>query len=151
MRFNIKLSLKYKIIISYLFIFLLIGCVVYTWYDEKQKLISFETVNKEINDTRQQIHSVIVQIAELSLLGENILEWGNEDVELYHSHRMVVDSMLCSLKRVYPAERIDSVCFLLENKISRCNSLKIKQIERLKKMQVTIWIWKFCFGLHCFA
>ena len=116
MRFNIKLSLKYKIIISYLFIFLLIGCVVYTWYDEKQKLISFETVNKEINDTRQQIHSVIVQIAELSLLGENILEWGNEDVELYHSHRMVVDSMLCSLKRVYPAERIDSVCFLLENK-----------------------------------
>lgn len=74
MRFNIKLSLKYKIIISYLFIFLLIGCVVYTWYDEKQKLISFETVNKEINDTRQQIHSVIVQIAELSLLGENILE-----------------------------------------------------------------------------
>ena len=116
MRFNIKLSLKYKIIISYLFIFLLIGCVVYTWYDEKQKLISFEMVNKEINNTRQQIHSVIVQIAELSLLGENILEWGNEDVELYHSHRMVVDSMLCSLKRVYLAERIDSVCFLLENK-----------------------------------
>lgn len=37
MRFNIKLSLKYKIIISYLFIFLLIGCVVYTWYDEKTK------------------------------------------------------------------------------------------------------------------
>lgn len=72
-------------------------------------------VNKEINNTRQQIHSVIVQIAELSLLGENILEWGNEDVELYHSHRMVVDSMLCSLKRVYLAERIDSVCFLLEN------------------------------------
>lgn len=116
MRFNIKQSLKYKIIIGYLFIFSLIGCIVYTWYDEKQKLISFEMVNKEINDTRRQIYSIIVQIAELSLLGENILEWDNEDAELYHSQRMVVDSMLCSFKRVYPSERIDSVCYLLENK-----------------------------------
>ena len=116
MRFNIKQSLKYKIIIGYLFIFSLIGCIIYTWYDEKQELISFEMVNKEINDTRRQIYSIIVQIAELSLLGENILEWGNEDAELYHSQRMVVDSMLCSFKRVYPSERIDSVCYLLENK-----------------------------------
>ena len=116
MRFNIKQSLKYKIIIGYLFIFSLIGCIVYTWYDEKQELISFEMVNKEINDTRRQIYSIIVQIAELSLLSENILEWGNEDAELYHSQRMVVDSMLCSFKRVYPSERIDSVCYLLENK-----------------------------------
>lgn len=67
-----------------MFIFSLIGCIVYTWYDEKQELISFEMVNKVINDTRRQIYSIIVQIAELSLLGENILEWGNEDAELYH-------------------------------------------------------------------
>lgn len=116
MEFYIKQPLKYKIIISYLFIASLIGCIVYAWYDETKKLISFEIVNKEINDTRQQIYNIILQITELSLLGENILEYSNADSEIYLSHRMAVDSMLCDFKRVYPAERIDSVRHLLKDK-----------------------------------
>ena len=116
MSLGIRQSLKFKLAISYLFILSLIGCIIYIWYDEKQKLISFEMENKEINDTRQQIYSIIAQIAELSFFGENILEWDKADAELYHSQRMVVDSMLCSFKRVYPSEGIDSVCYLLENK-----------------------------------
>lgn len=117
MRFKIRQqSLKFKIIIGYIFIFSLIGCILYTWHNEKQELISFEMVNKEIDDARKQVYDIYEQITELSLLGENILEWDNMDAELYSSCRMVIDSMLCCFKKVYPTGRIDSVRHLLEAK-----------------------------------
>ena len=51
-----------------------------------------------------------------SLLGETILEWDANDLENYHSQRMVMDSILCGFKKPYPSERIDSLRFLLEDK-----------------------------------
>ncbi len=57
-----------------------------------------------------------MQFLELSLLGEIVLEWDSADVELYHSKRLVLDSLLCDFKSIYPAERIDSVRILMENK-----------------------------------
>lgn len=53
---------------------------------------------------------------EFSLLGETILEWDANDLENYHSQRMVMDSILCGFKKTYPSERIDSLRFLLEDK-----------------------------------
>ena len=35
---------------------------------------------------------------EFSLLGETILEWDANDLENYHSQRMVMDSILCGFK-----------------------------------------------------
>ena len=51
-----------------------------------------------------------------SLFGETILEWNDKDIEHYHARRMAMDSMLCRFKATYPAERIDSVRSLLEDK-----------------------------------
>lgn len=52
----------------------------------------------------------------LSLLGESVLEWEDDDLEHYHTRRMAVDNLLCRFKTVYPAERIDRVRHLLESK-----------------------------------
>lgn len=49
-------------------------------------------------------------------MGETILEWNDKDIEHYHAQRMAMDSMLCRFKATYPAERIDSVRHLLEDK-----------------------------------
>ena len=49
-------------------------------------------------------------------MGETILEWDDEELEHYHTKRMAMDSMLCRLKAIYPAERIDSVRHLLKDK-----------------------------------
>lgn len=49
-------------------------------------------------------------------MGETILEWNDKDIEHYHARRMAMDSMLCRFKATYPAERIDSVRHLLEDK-----------------------------------
>ena len=65
--------------------------------------------------------------------GETILEWNDKDIEHYHARRMAMDSMLCRFKATYPAERIDSVRSLLEDK-----ERQMFQIVRLMDEQQSI-------------
>lgn len=66
-------------------------------------------------------------------MGETILEWNDKDIEHYHARRMAMDSMLCRFKVTYPAERIDSVRSLLEDK-----ERQMFQIVRLMDEQQSI-------------
>lgn len=104
------------IAIGYLLIAVLIGSIAYTSFYEWRRLESLEEENRQINRFRQQLHDAYVQMIEFSLFGETILEWESEELEHYHTCRMEMDSMLCRFKTVYPAERIDSVRHLLEDK-----------------------------------
>ena len=101
---------------GYLLITLFIGCIAYIWYGEWQEVEALELDNQQIGKLRKEINDVHIQLIENSLLGETILEWGNDDLGYYHVQRMVIDSMLCRFKAIYPAERIDSVRLLLEDK-----------------------------------
>ena len=101
---------------GYLLITLFIGCIAYIWYGEWQEVEALELDNQQIDKLRKEINDVHIQFIENSLLGETILEWGNDDLGYYHVQRMVIDSMLCRFKAIYPAERIDSVRLLLEDK-----------------------------------
>lgn len=92
-----------------------------------------ESKNRQIDKIRQKAHNVHMQMIELSLLGETILEWGNADIELYHSKCMVIDSMLRQFKPIYPSERIDSICHLLDEK----ERLMLAIIEVLDKQEDT--------------
>ena len=74
-----------------------------------------------------------IQMIKFSLLGETILEWNDKDIEHYHARRMAMDSMLCRFKATYPAERIDSVRSLLEDK-----ERQMFQIVRLMDEQQSI-------------
>ena len=62
------------------------------------------------------MHHVYGEMTGISLLGESVLKWEHEDMEHYHTQRIAMDSMLCRFKAIYPAERIDSVRHLLEDK-----------------------------------
>ena len=62
------------------------------------------------------LNNINIQMIKFSLFGETILEWNDKDIEHYHAQRMAMDSMLCRFKATYPAERIDSVRHLLEDK-----------------------------------
>lgn len=88
----------------------------YLWLQEWHELEALETENRRINVFRQEIHHTYAQTIEISLLGETVLEWEDEDVQAYHRRRLEVDSILCRFKRYYPAGRIDSVRHLLGSK-----------------------------------
>lgn len=95
---------------------LLAGGIMYLWHYEWKEIEALETENQRINNFRQEIHHVYGEMTGLSLLGESVLEWEDEDLEHYHIRRMAVDSMLCRFKTIYPARQIDSVRHLLESK-----------------------------------
>ena len=106
-----------KIIASgYLLISLLIGCITYVWHSEWQDIEKLEYDNRQIDELRKDINNIQIQLIEFSLFGETVLEWNNDDLKHYHTQRMAMDSMLCRFKAIYPAERIDSVRHLLEDK-----------------------------------
>ena len=94
----------------------MIGCLIYIWHHEWLEIENLESDNRQINELRKEINNIHIQLIEFSLLGETILEWNDEDLEYYHAQRMAIDSMLFRSKAIYPAERIDSVSYLLEDK-----------------------------------
>ena len=91
------------------------------------------SANKKIDEFRKEINNINIQMIKFSLFGETILEWNDKDIEHYHAQRMAMDSMLCRFKATYPAERIDSVRSLLEDK-----ERQMFQIVRLMDEQQSI-------------
>ena len=100
---------------------------------EWQEIEALELGNKKIDELRKEINNINIQMIKFSLLGETILEWNDKDIEHYHARRMAMDSMLCRFKATYPAERIDSVRSLLEDK-----ERQMFQIVRLMDEQQSI-------------
>ena len=109
-------SIKNLISLGYLLMALLVIGIMYIWYKEWCDLEKLEVQNRHIDTFRQESHKIFVFLIELSLSGETVLEWKDADLEHYHIRRMAIDSMLCRFKATYPAERIDSVRHLLEDK-----------------------------------
>ena len=110
------ISIQIWIIFGYLLIILLIGGIAYTWSYEWQKVESLESDNRQIDILQKKVNDIQIHLIELLLLGETVLEWNDKDLEHYHIQRLVMDSMLYHFKTIYPAERIDSVRYLLEDK-----------------------------------
>lgn len=129
--------LRTKIAIGYALILLLVGGIVYIWLSERQDMATLKAENERISDFRKEIHSVYVHIAELSLMGETILEWDSKDVSAYHRQRLAVDSLLCRFKAVYLAERIDSLRHLLEDKEAQLRGI-VQVLDRQEAINAQI-------------
>ena len=109
--------------IGYLLIALLVGGIMYTWLGEWRDMEGLEAKNREIDEFRKEVNNIHIHLIEFSLLGETILEWDDEDLEHYHTQRMMIDSMLCYFKTTYPSECIDSVRHLLKDKEQQMRSI----------------------------
>ncbi|MCR6505820.1 hybrid sensor histidine kinase/response regulator [Bacteroides muris (ex Fokt et al. 2023)] len=118
---------------GYTLILILISCIIGIWHNEWQEVEALESDNRQIDDFRKDINNIHIQLIEFFLLGETILEWNDEYLEHYHTQRMAMDSMLCRFKAIYPAERIDSVRHLLEDK-----EPQMRQIVQVLEQQQAI-------------
>ena len=126
-------SIKNLISLGYLLMALLVIGIMYIWRKEWYELEKLEVQNRHIDTFRQESHEIFVLLIELSLSGETVLEWEYADLEHYHHQRMAMDSMLCRFKTTYPAERIDSVRHLLEDK-----ERQMRQIVQVFEQQQAI-------------
>ncbi len=116
-------AFRTKIALGYALIALLMGGIIFIWLGEWRDVELQEMEYRQINHLRGEVHDIHVQMIELSLLGETVLEWDSLDAELYHAKRLALDTLLVHFKDIYPAERIDSVRLLLEEKEQHLNSI----------------------------
>ena len=126
-------SIRKSIALGYACIAIVVSCITYIWHKEWHEIETLESNNRQVDKLRKDINNIHIQLIEFSLLGETILDWNDKDVEHYHARRMAMDSMLCRFKTIYPAERIDSVRLLLEDK-----ERQMRQIVQVLEQQQAI-------------
>ena len=130
---------------GYVLIVLLIGSIAYTWHREWQEVKQLEEDNRQMDGFRTEINEVHIRLIEFSLAGETILDWDDEDLDHYYLQRMAIDSMLCNFKKTYPAERIDSVRYLLEDK-----ERQMCQIGCISKISILLWLLAPIGNMHLY-
>lgn len=117
--------LRTKIAAGYVLILFVIFGIVYIWLNEQHRRQELEITSQKIRCLRKDIHEVYVKMVDLSLIGETVLDWNEEDMDTYHEKRLEVDSLLCLFKSSYRSERIDSVCRLLAEKENLLNKIML--------------------------
>ncbi len=132
------ISIRKLISCGYILIFILIGMIIYCYQYEWKKLEVLEKENRTTDELRRHVNELNFRLTGFSLMGETILEWDNEDLEHYQAQRMAMDSMLCRFKATYPAERIDSVRHLLEDKERQmCQIVQILEQQQAINDKIT--------------
>ncbi len=123
---------------GYILIVFFICSIANTCYKKWLEIEIWESNSWKIDELRKYINDIHIQLIEFSLLGETILEWDDEDLKYYHARRMAMDSMLCRFKAIYPVERIDSVCHLLEDKERQmCQIVQILEQQQVINDKIT--------------
>ena len=117
----------YRILLAsgYLSIFLMALLVAYTCHNEQRALKLQEEGNQRINELRQDINRLNMQIAGLSFQGETVAEWDEDDMAQYHMQRLVIDSTLYAFSDIFQSKRteIDTLRMMLADKEARLNEL----------------------------
>ncbi|WP_443934029.1 histidine kinase dimerization/phospho-acceptor domain-containing protein [Phocaeicola plebeius] len=121
----VLLHLRTKIAAGYVLILFVIFGIVYIWLNEQHRRQELEITSQKIRCLRKDIHEVYVKMVDLSLIGETVLDWNEEDMNIYHKKRLEVDSLLSLFKSSYRSERIDSVCRLLAEKENLLNKIML--------------------------
>jgi len=99
--------------------------VAYTCHNEQRTLKLQEEGNQRINELRQDINRLNMQIAGLSFQGETVAEWDEDDMAQYHMQRLVIDSTLHAFSDIFQSKRteIDTLRMMLADKEARLNEL----------------------------
>lgn len=119
-------AIRSVIATGYVFILAIIGGMFHIWINEWRELETLEAENIRIDGMRQDIHSLYVQIMGLSLMGETVIDWNDDNLSEYHAGRMSADSTLAKLKEVCPSVYADSIRTLLAD--------KEKQLEKIMEV-----------------
>ncbi len=118
--------LRTKIAAGYVLILFVIFGIVYIWLNEQHRQQELEATTYKIRNLRKDVHEVYMKVVDLSMIGETVLDWNEEDMAAYHEKRLEVDSLLSRFKsRTCRSERIDSICQLLAEKEKLLNRIML--------------------------
>lgn len=114
------MTLQIKILAGYFIILTVIGCMSFILFYERSQVRNIENEYSEIIWIRNHIHIAHQDITELATLGELVMTWEGEDYREYHYRRLLVDSLLQTLKsecgEMVQAGAVDTLRHLLADK-----------------------------------
>lgn len=114
------LSIRIKIIAGYFSLVLLFLVVLYLAYREKDSMAVMDAQVERLLAQRRQTETIAVEILDLSLLGEQLITWEDEEITRYRTQKDTVAVHLEQLKSQSQSneqqERIDAVLSLLDVK-----------------------------------
>lgn len=114
------MKLQYRILLGYLILVAVIGCMTAILIHERQRMREVETKTSEIREIRQSINAIHHHITTLSISGENIIDWKEADYRNYQVERLLTDSLLQAMKpyciNYVQPQQIDTLRILLADK-----------------------------------
>lgn len=120
MKYSFFHSLHLKVIIGYGFLVGLLVVIGFVMRYETDKLISVRTGELQREESRKLINRISGKLMDLTIPGGLLPLWKQTDFQQYHDNNQCVIANLNQLRTFYPdhsqCARIDSVCYLLEEK-----------------------------------
>ena len=106
--------LRTKIAAGYVLILFVIFGIVYIWLNEQHRRQELEITSQKIRCLRKDIHEVYVKMVDLSLIGETVLDWNEEDMNngfviAIHAVRLLIWH---PINYEFPLSSIVSICIL---------------------------------------
>jgi signal transduction histidine kinase/DNA-binding response OmpR family regulator len=112
--------LRLKIMTGYVVLAILFLSALFFVYNENHKLGAISEQANGVLAQRQQTEEVITQILDMSLLGEQMMVWDDEDLSKYFQKKDAVVSSLIKLKQQLCSEKqqqcLDTILSLLDEK-----------------------------------
>lgn len=80
-----KISLQYKIVVGYILLMAIIGCMVAIVLHERKRVAEIEQESIAIFQTQRNISTAHRHITVLATFGESVITWTEEDCDLYRT------------------------------------------------------------------
>ncbi|WP_075557075.1 ATP-binding response regulator [Parabacteroides timonensis] len=138
---NPLLTIRIKIIAGYVSLVLLFLVVLYLAYREKDSMAVMDAQVERLLAQHRQTEAIAVEILDLSLLGEQLITWEDEEITRYRAQKDTVAVHLEQLKSQSQSneqqERIDAVLSLLDVKEMHMLSM-LESWHTLKRVSNTL-------------
>lgn len=130
-----KLLLQHKILLGYTLLMIIIGCMVAVLYHERNRIQDIEEEINTLRQVRRDINSIYRHIADLSMYGESVIAWEQNDYQSYRENRLYIDTLLQKLPHSHSefikSEQTDTLRDMLVKKEEHL--MKIMQAYHLQK------------------
>lgn len=141
MKYSFFHSLHLKVIIGYGFLVGLLIVIGFVMRYETDKLIAVRTSELQREESRKLINRISGKLMDITIPGELLPLWEQTDFQQYHDNNQCAIANLNQLRTFYPdhsqCTRIDSVCYLLEEKEVQIG--KLYELLNLKDNRTKYW------------
>lgn len=115
-----KLLLQHKILLGYILLIIIIGCMAVVLYNERNWVQKIEEEINAIRQVRLDINNIHRHVADLAMYSESVIAWEQNDYQSYRGNRLYVDTLLQELQYRHSDfikfEQIDTLRELLVKK-----------------------------------